>query len=425
MHLLIASVSGATSPSGVCRHAANIARGMVACSSVQKVTMLTGDWQADYFRDAFNLKSEKLDIRRVSIRNRAAARNLWYLRGLPTEARACGADVVHLAYPIPLLRSAFASPVVVSLHDLYPFDIPPNFGKRAWLNRAALNLCLRNVDAIACVSGETQTRLHQLFPAMGSEKVTVVPNSIWLSRGIDHMALPSEILDYPFLLCVAQHRANKNLPLLLRSFRLALDRNVVPANAKLIVVGKEGPETQFLHQVVTRWDLRGRVRFLHGISDGLLVSLYENCELVIAPSLLEGFGLPVAEALAVGSLVVCSDIPAFRSIGTACCVFFDPMDGSGESLLAAMREAMKSSRCPAISSAGLEPQEAAAMYLALYSKLLVRTHAKILGFSPAHIQAADTLSSFEQSSNNRKAAALMKGTSRPVLQSRGDEHGRI
>lgn len=424
MHLLIASVSAATSPAGICRHAANIARGMLACSSVQKITMLTGDWQADYFRDAFNLKSEKLEIRRVSIRNRTAARNLWYLRGLPTAARACGADIVHLAYPIPLLRAAYTSPVVVSLHDLYPFDIPQNFGKRAWLNRAALNLCLQNVDAIACVSGETRIRLHPLFPAMEPEKVTVIPNSIWLSRGIGHMPLPSEIRDYPFLLCVAQHRANKNLPLLLRSFRLALDRNLVPANAKLIVVGQEGPETQFLRQVVTRWDLGVRVLFLHGISDALLVSLYENCELVIAPSLLEGFGLPVAEALAVGSRVVCSDIPAFRSIGTACCVFFDPTDGSGESLVAAMREAMKSPRRSAISSIALDPQEAAVMYLALYSRLLLRTHAKELGFSPATTQAADSLSIFEQSRNNRKAA-LMKEASRPVSQSRGDEHGRI
>jgi len=424
MHLLIASVSSATSPTGVCRHAANIARGMLRCSSIQKITMLTGDWQADYFRDAFNLKSEKLDIRPIPIRNESTARNLWYLRGLPKAARIYGADIVHLAYPIPLLRFAYISPVVVSLHDLYPFDIPHNFGKRAWLNRTALNLCLRNADAIACVSGETRTRLQQLFPAMVPGKVTLVPNSIWLSRGIGHMPLPPEILDYPFLLCVAQHRANKNIPLLLLSFRLALDRNVMPANAKLVIVGKEGPETQFLYRVVTRWDLTGRVLFLHGISDALLLSLYENCELVIAPSLLEGFGLPVAEALAVGSRVVCSDIPAFRSIGVAGCVFFDPMDGSGESLLAAMREAMKASRCPAISSAGLDPQEAATMYLSLYSRLLSRTHVKVFRFSRANTQVTDSLLISEQSHNNRRAA-FVNGAGRPVSQSRGDEHGRI
>jgi hypothetical protein len=100
------------------------------------------------------------------------------------------------------------------------------------------------------------------------------------------------------------------------------------------------------------------------------------------------------------------------------------MDGSGESLLAAMREAMKASRCPVISSVGLDPREAAAMYLALYSKLLLRTHANVLEFSPANTQAADSLSISKQSSNKRKAT-LLKGARRHVSQSRRDEHGRI
>jgi glycosyltransferase involved in cell wall biosynthesis len=376
MHLLIASLSAATSPAGVCRHAANIVRGMLTFPSVRKVTMLTGDWQADYFCDAFSLKSEKLEIKRVLISNRSVARNLWYLRGLPAAVRACHADIVHLAYPMPFLRASCAVPTVVSLHDLYPFDIPKNFGKRAWLNRAALNLCLQNIDAITCVSEETRTRLHELLPTMESEKTAVVPNSIYLSRGSSPISLPNKILDCPFLLCVAQHRANKNLSMLLRTFRLALSRDVVPANTKLVLVGKEGPETKLLHQIIEQNGLGEQIFFLRGISDAFLVSLYESCKLVIAPSLLEGFGLPVAEALTAGSRVVCSDIPAFRSIGAGRCTFFNPLDASGESLLAAVRQAIETPRDIVISPAGYDPRQAAAMYLALYSSLLLRQQTK-------------------------------------------------
>lgn len=372
MHLLIASVSAATSPTGICRHAANIARGMLSSPAVRKVTMLTGAWQEDYFRDAFNLKNERLEILPVSINNRSAMRNLWYLQGLPSAAHACGADIVHLAYPIPLLRASYSAPVIVSLHDLYPFDIPQNFGRQAWLNRAALKLCLKNVNAIACVSKETQIRVHELFPDLKSEKTTVVPNSIYLSSEIRLASLPKEIGDYPFLLCVAQHRANKNLPLLLRSFRMALDRNVIPEGTRLVLVGNDGPETPLLSQMVLQWGLKDRVHFLKGISDALLLSLYVNCELVVAPSLLEGFGLPVTEALSTGSRVVCSDITAFRSIGSMRCTFFNPMDVSGESLLAAMREAIRAPRHLRNFPAGLEPPQTAAMYLSLYSELLLR-----------------------------------------------------
>jgi glycosyltransferase involved in cell wall biosynthesis len=392
MHLMIASVSAATSPAGVCRHAANIARGMITFPAVRKVTMLTGDWQADYFRDAFNLNSEKLEIQRVSISNRSIARNLWYLRGLPAAARACHADVVHLAYPVPFLRHTYTAPTVVSLHDLYPFDIPENFGKRAWLNRAALRLCLQNTDAIACVSEQTRNRLHQLFPAMQTEKTAVIPNSIYLSRGSGRISLPDQIRDCPFLLCVAQHRANKNLPLLLRSFRLALDRNLVPANAKLVLVGKEGPETPLLHQVIEQNNLEERVLFLRGITDALLLSLYENCELVVAPSLLEGFGLPVAEALAAGSRVACSDIPAFRSIGASRCAFFDPIDSTGESLLAAVQKAIGTPRIAAVSAAVLDPRRAAAMYLALYFRLLLHKHTRLVQSPAADLPASAPLS---------------------------------
>ena len=221
------------------------ARRMLAdFSSVRKVTMLTGEWQAGYFREAFHLDDPRLEILPIAISNRSVSRNLWYWRALPSLARTCDADIVHLAYPMPLLRSAYSSPVVVSLHDLYPYDIPRNFGAhKAWLNRAVLRDCLRNVDAVACVSEPTRTRLHELFPALRPEKTSVVPNSIGLSHECANIALPDEIEDSPFLLCVAQHRANKNLALLLRSFRLALDRHVVAPETKLVILGNEGPET--------------------------------------------------------------------------------------------------------------------------------------------------------------------------------------
>src|SRR5947209_1970217 len=152
MHLLLASVSSAVAPSGVCRHAANLARGMAAHPAISRVTLLVGEWQASYFRDAFGLNDMGLDIRPVAIANTPVARNLWCLRGLPAAAREREADVVHLAFPMPVLRSAHAAPVVASVHDLYPFDMPSNFGRKAWLNRAAMRLCIRNVDAVACVS---------------------------------------------------------------------------------------------------------------------------------------------------------------------------------------------------------------------------------------------------------------------------------
>jgi glycosyltransferase involved in cell wall biosynthesis len=63
--------------------------------------------------------------------------------------------------------------------------------------------------------------------------------------------------------------------------------------------------------------------------------LYTNCELLIAPSSIEGFGFPVAEALVCGSRVVCTDIPVFREIGGKACHYFDLHAEPGSSAMVA------------------------------------------------------------------------------------------
>lgn len=372
MHVLVASVSSATSPGGVCRHAANIVRGLVASPSVTKVTMLTGTWQSDYFRSAFHLADEKLEIRDVAIRNSSLSRNLWYLFGLPVAASACGADIVHLAYPMPVLGRKFSAPVILSLHDMYAHQVPENFGGRAWLNRAALRIALANSSVVACVSEETRAALHRFFPNRRGESAVVIPNSIYLPRSARNTALPMNLRGIPFLLCVAQHRANKNLPFLLKTFYLALRRGIVSHDTKLVLLGRDGPETARLHQLVSRYGINESVVFLSGISDEVLSTLYVKSELVLAASLLEGFGLPVAEALNSGGRVVCSDIPAFRAISESRCVFFDPLDETENSFLQAIDRARVMPRQITSVSVSHSPQQVGGLYIALYKTLLER-----------------------------------------------------
>ncbi len=106
----------------------------------------------------------------------------------------------------------------------------------------------------------------------------------------------------------------------------------------LIVVGNEGPETIEINNLIKKLYLNNNVRLISGISEGELFCLYRKCELLIAPSLIEGFGLPVLEALLCGSRVVCSDIPAFREIGGEACGYFDLQ---APSILCAMTEAIR------------------------------------------------------------------------------------
>ena len=115
----------------------------------------------------------------VDISNDAFARNIWYLRELPMLANEVAADIVHLSFPVPIRRSAMRCPVVVSLHDLYPYDEPNNFGfPKVFFNRVFLQQCLREVDCVACVSETTLSRLKARFPRFAHRKSVVIYNCV-------------------------------------------------------------------------------------------------------------------------------------------------------------------------------------------------------------------------------------------------------
>ncbi len=107
----------------------------------------------------------------------------------------------------------------------------------------------------------------------------------------------------PFLLCVAQHRQNKNLLLLLRVFRTLLLTNRLSAGARLVIIGVPGPQTKPMQRFLALTQLQDRVSLLNGLSDEEVQWCYRNCNLLVAPSVVEGFGLPVAEALLLGAML--------------------------------------------------------------------------------------------------------------------------
>ena len=369
MNLLVTALSAATGPSGICRHAYNLVRCATRREEISRVTLVVGKWQEPYFRGSFRLDHAKADVISANISNDPFSRNLWYLRELPRLAADLRADVVHLSFPVPVQRRSLLCPVVVSLHDLYPYDEPDNFGfPRVFFNRVFLHQCLKQVDCIACVSEATLSRLKARFPRFAHRKAVVVPNCVTI-HSIEPELPASEL--GRFLLIVAQHRSNKNIPLAIKVFEELWHRGKIDKNAIMLLLGNYGPETATIMALIKRRALEKRVRLKIGVSDGELRWLYENCDLLMAPSWTEGFGLPAVEGLFCGSRVVCSDISAFREVGGQACHYFDLHATSGTS---AMFEAACNALAePARRAKGLERfalENVAKEYSALYSQLV-------------------------------------------------------
>jgi glycosyltransferase involved in cell wall biosynthesis len=371
LKIVIALTSSSGQLSGVQRHAINLARCLLTRQQITAVHLIVAPWQQEFVYDATPCNDARLHLHTAPIRNNSLSRNAWYYLELPRIASHLQADLVHLGYPTPLRKGAYHCPTVVTLHDLYPYDVPENFGfPKVLFNQLVLRRCLQMVDAIACVSRSTLARLQAIEPRLALAKAVVIYNSVEpLSQVSAGSPLPLWKGE-PLLLCVAQHRRNKNILFLLRIFERLLRTGKLAPQTRLVIVGIPGPETNAILRFLADANIADRVVLLNGISEDELQWCYRNCELLLAPSLTEGFGLPVAEALLAGCRVICSDIPPFRELGGDRCVYI-PLNAMAEHAFAdAICAGIRERRSEPIALPQLSASVIAEQYFQLYRSLL-------------------------------------------------------
>ena len=117
------------------------------------------------------------------------------------------------------------------------------------------------------------------------------------------------------------------------------------------MIGVPGPETGSIERQICEARLEQKILLLTGISDSELQWCYRNCELLLAPSTIEGFGLPVVEALQAGCKTVCSDIPAFREVGGDGCDYVSLGQGEVDGFVIAIQKSLNSPRRMPVSDA--------------------------------------------------------------------------
>lgn len=216
-------------------------------------------------------------------------------------------DVVHavsLGYPV-----ATRKPFVVTVHDLGPLTHPHFFrNTRPWVMRRSLDQAVRKADAIVCVSQSTADEVREQVGPVVDGRLRVVPGGVsdafFEAPGpglLDSLDLPPEGI--PLILSAGAISPRKNVHGLLRAMvRLAPE---IPHH--LVLVGGPGWDGSPIEAALDDPLLHGRVHLLGYVSDAQLRALYRRAELYVHPSLYEGFGLPVLEAMASGTPVVAAD----------------------------------------------------------------------------------------------------------------------
>jgi len=371
MKVLVAAVSFSSKISGIQRHAFNLVRCLLAHPEIAAVDLAVAPWQLEMAQKAGLSSDSRLKIHVVQLEPDSISRNLWHYRALPGLANRLRPDIIHLTYPVPIDAPALPCAVVLTLHDLYPYEIPANFRfPHVIFNRLILRQSLRSVDAIASVSDATLSHLKEFTPKHVWQKAVRIYNCVEPSAiGITKTPL-YELHGKPFLLCVAQHRRNKNIPLLIRVFATLLGRGAIHAGTNLLIVGIPGPETLSIYEMVAQRSLRRRVFFRDGLSDSELQWCYEHCDALVVPSTTEGFGLPVAEGLLAGCRVICSDIPVLREVAGEQCQYFTLGRDEEAALANSIVEGLKKPKKQAVALPHLSSRVLAYEYVNLYRQLV-------------------------------------------------------
>ncbi len=329
-----------------------------------------GSWQQDMYQSLLGPLAGHIEFAPADIKNSSLARNRWFATEAPRLARKFSSTLVHYSFPAPVVRKLFACPVAVTLHDLYPYDLPDNFRfPNYYFNRMILRQCLNSVDGIACVSTATRQRLQLIFPnASRRAAVEVTGNYVRIpDQELSTSGISEKLAGTSFLLSVAQHRKNKNLDVLLRAHARLLQSAKV--DARLVIVGAEGPETGPLLKLVQLLNIADHTLFLHSINDAELSWLYRHCALFVAPSSIEGFCLPVAEALLNHAKVLCSDIPILRDIAGARADYFSLEGDAVENLVNAIAAALHRPAGAEILDDRFSEKTVLAAYRRLYARL--------------------------------------------------------
>ncbi len=323
---------------------------------------------AGRFRDAPNLRVVPTPLQAGTRLRKALRGRLWW----PQRLRADRLDILE-CFNLPAVANPIGA-TLLTLHDIRRAHLPRWTPERLAYD-AAVRAALRRVDHVITVSAAMRDEIAATY---APRSIGIIHNCIdpgrfdaaaraaWPAMR-QRMRLPEH-----FLLAVGHLEPRKNH---LRLLEAVAQLKHSGARVFLLIAGRDSGQKATLLARIAALEIANSVRIETDIGDDDLSCLYMNAAAVVFPSLYEGFGLPVIEAMAAGSPLALSDIPAFREISPAGGLFFDPAspDAIAHALDTILREPRLAAQIAAYGrrrAADFSADALAAAYADLYRQFL-------------------------------------------------------
>ena len=238
-------------------------------------------------------------------------------------------DIVHFPYfSVPIF---YNRPFVVTIHDLIINHFPtgkastlafPIYKMKLFAYRVIIKKAAQKAKKIITVSNATKEEILDHL-RVDKDKVVVVYNGVDEGISNEEQNTKYKLQNTKYFLYVGNAYPHKNLERLLLAFSELLKEN---KNVKLVLVGREDYFYNKLKDKLKNMNLKNSIIFYQEINDKELVNLYKNALALVMPSLMEGFGLPVAEAMTNGCPVLASEIPSLKEIAKEAAAYFNPQN---------------------------------------------------------------------------------------------------
>ena len=318
--------TAATQPAGIGRYTWSLVNALIAQCPSDQFTLLTPRPAAGLWRRLYTLNSE---YRIVPLSERTLTR-IWHRLRLPLYADllAGGVDVFYA--PDFALPPLWRAPGVITVHDLSYRHFPDSYpaSLRAYLD-AVVPRSIARAQLILADSVATQRDLVAEYNAEAA-RIRV------LHCGVDAAFHPRDDQDarsavlrrhgiaYPYFLSVGTIQPRKNINRIIAALRTVVGAGL-PHH--LVHVGRPGWLNEDIFNAPQEYGVSDRVHFLTSVdSDDELAALYTGATAFVFPSLYEGFGLPVLEAMACGTPVVTSNTSSLPEVAGEAAILVDPAD---------------------------------------------------------------------------------------------------